>query len=229
MLSRESLTNCNLEKMEEAILQKTELGDLEGLTSDISVYFEAFQSEGQYFLRNAQVAAVELIVKACRALFSTEESPDSLNLVEVIPLIFLITNIFNLTRFVSATLKDIAQRFQSKFSNQNNQIVERVYKYICENFKKNFSMQDISKAVCYSPNYVSLVFSKQTGQTIKEYITSVRIEHAKTLLLDKSIMIFEIADKCGFSTPYYFSTVFRKIVGVSPKQYRDREDSRSKK
>lgn len=69
--------------------------------------------------------------------------------------------------------------------------------------------------------YLGQLFKKETGLSLNDYINKVRINKAKKLLKETGAMVYEIADQVGFSDSQYFSTVFKKIVGVSPKEYRD--------
>ena len=62
-----------------------------------------------------------------------------------------------------------------------------------------------------------------TGMGANDYINKLRIDHAANLLLHSSLTVNEIADQVGFSTPRYFSAVFKKNMGCSPTQYKERE------
>ena len=64
-------------------------------------------------------------------------------------------------------------------------------------------------------------FQKYTGVTPSEYITSLRMQKAKTLLSDTDYHIKDIAEKCGFESEYYFSNFFKKNLGLSPKAFRN--------
>ncbi len=84
----------------------------------------------------------------------------------------------------------------------------------------NISVISLSKEVYLSPNYISLIFKKETGSTAVEYITQVRMEAAKKLLSDTEMKILEVAETVGYENPQYFSTVFKKYTGVHPQQFR---------
>jgi two-component system response regulator YesN len=59
------------------------------------------------------------------------------------------------------------------------------------------------------------------GETFIDYIAKKRIEKAQQYLMDTSLRIYEISDKIGYSSPEYFCRVFKKITGMSPRQYRE--------
>lgn len=81
------------------------------------------------------------------------------------------------------------------------------------------NLKSVSKKYHYSPKYLSSAFSKLTKITFTEYLTNLRINHAKALLKSGKTNISEIAFSSGFSDPQYFSKVFKKQCGISPKNY----------
>ena len=84
----------------------------------------------------------------------------------------------------------------------------------------DISLHTVAKEVGFSPSHFSAIFSQETGETFIEYLTKRRVEAAKTLLQDKKNKLHEIAPAVGYNDPHYFSYVFKKTTGVSPKEYR---------
>lgn len=73
-----------------------------------------------------------------------------------------------------------------------------------------------------SPNYLSQLFKKHMNVGISEYITSQKIDESRKLLKETDLKIYEISDQLGFESSFYFSKVFKKITGLSPKDFRNR-------
>ena len=71
-------------------------------------------------------------------------------------------------------------------------------------------------------SYFSAIFSGEIGQTFVEYLTGVRLEKAKELLMCSGMRTAEIAYEVGYKDSHYFSYIFKKVVGCSPKEYRNR-------
>lgn len=71
-----------------------------------------------------------------------------------------------------------------------------------------------------SPSYFSSVFSKEMGKTFIEYLTEVRMEKAKQYLVCSSMKTSEISYEVGYKDPHYFSYIFKKTQGCTPKEYR---------
>jgi len=82
------------------------------------------------------------------------------------------------------------------------------------------SLNEVAAEVGLSPSHFSTVFSQETGQTFKEYVTEVRIRKAKELLRTTSLKAFEICYQIGYNDPHYFSHVFRKNTGLTPTEFR---------
>ena len=95
--------------------------------------------------------------------------------------------------------------------------------YIQKNYQeKGLTILDIANHVALSETYLCSLFKKQQGGTIKEYISSLRIEKAKELLLVKELKLYEVADRTGLTDANYFTTFFKKNVGCTPSEYRER-------
>ncbi len=102
-----------------------------------------------------------------------------------------------------------------------NEIILRAKKYIEENYAdQNTTLTTVASEVCLSPNHFSTIFSQKCKTTFIEYLTSIRIENAKRLLRDTEMKGYDIAYECGFSDPHYFSYIFKKITGLSPREYK---------
>jgi two-component system response regulator YesN len=84
----------------------------------------------------------------------------------------------------------------------------------------NISLNTVAASVGMSPSYFSSIFSREMGRTFTEYLTDVRMEKAKELLTCSSMRTSEIGYKVGYKDPHYFSYIFKKMLGCSPKKYR---------
>lgn len=84
----------------------------------------------------------------------------------------------------------------------------------------SLSLSDLAKTLDITPNYLSSLFRSQTGLTFSQHLLQIRLHHAKQLLRDTKLRIYEIAEKTGYTDYAYFSRVFRKVFSVSPQEYR---------
>ena len=92
--------------------------------------------------------------------------------------------------------------------------------YIESHSAEKFSLRAISEALFVNGSYLLRLFKANTGHTLLEYHNTVRCERAKQLLMNEAIPISQIGDEVGFASSAHFSHVFKKIVGVTPSEYR---------
>ncbi|WP_310604708.1 response regulator [Anaerosporobacter sp.] len=105
----------------------------------------------------------------------------------------------------------------------NNKIIVQIMEFINQKYQDyELSVSEISDHVYLTPNYMMMLFKKRMGKTVLQYLTEVRMEAAKELLKDGRIKLTEVAIKVGFRDSNYFSKVFHKYVGVSPRIYREK-------
>lgn len=103
-------------------------------------------------------------------------------------------------------------------------LIQSSLKVIHERFTEKISLSDIATDVHANPTYLSRKFHEEVGISFSEYLNLYRIRTAKRLLLDKpNWTISDVAENCGFSSQNYFSTLFRKVEGRSPKEFRVNE------
>ncbi len=100
-------------------------------------------------------------------------------------------------------------------------IVEKAKNIINQKFVSPIGVKDIADEMGLNPNYLGHVFKGNTQMSINDYVNQVRVNKAKSLLKNSDLLIYQIADRVGFNDPQYFSTVFKKLVGISPKEYKE--------
>ncbi len=103
---------------------------------------------------------------------------------------------------------------------QEDGVVKRAALLILNNISENTTIKGVSDNLFISKAYLSELFKKDTGISLLEYISRVKIERAKYLLTTTTLKNYEIADTLGFSDHEYFSKVFKKNIGVPPSIYR---------
>ena len=91
---------------------------------------------------------------------------------------------------------------------------------ITTNLTGNLGLDAQAKRLNVNPSYLSALFKKETGLTLTEYVKRKRINHAVFLLNTSNLQIQTIAQHCGIADVNYFTKMFKKIVGKTPKDYR---------
>lgn len=106
---------------------------------------------------------------------------------------------------------------------RESNIVKEAKEYILNNYSKNITLESVSKQIGFSKIYFSKIFTEEFGDNFIKYLTNVRIENAKKLLEETDMKIYEICDSVGYHNIEHFSRTFKKIVGLSPLQYKNKK------
>ena len=100
-------------------------------------------------------------------------------------------------------------------------LVNEIVHFMQERLEKRITLQELSDYIGYSVSQISTVFRKHTGYSPMNYFNILKIRRACWLLEHTTLKIYQICYKSGFDDPYYFSRLFKKVVGTSPQAYRD--------
>ena len=132
----------------------------------------------------------------------------------------VVRTIDQLNRWLSERTREVTALVARSHSSRTGTMVRRAMDYIHDNFQRQISVQDVAAAVNISESYLKSIFRKVSGYTYSEYLSKVRLDRAKELLVNTHMTVMEIALEIGYQTPTSFSTLFRKHTGVSPSQFR---------
>ncbi len=105
-------------------------------------------------------------------------------------------------------------------SSQNHYIIKKIMRYIESNYMHQIKLKDLAEMVHVNSSYLSRLIKSETGSTLTEIITTLRIEKAKELLSSGHMKTYEIAIHVGIEDPAYFSQVFKKCTGLSPSEFK---------
>ena len=97
--------------------------------------------------------------------------------------------------------------------------------YIDRNYKKDISAKDVAGILGYSDVYFSKVFKQLFDDNFINYLTKIRIDRAKVLLKDVSFNIKEVGKSVGYADSNYFTKVFKRSIGISPSEYRNKHNT----
>ncbi|MDF2726382.1 MAG: AraC family transcriptional regulator, partial [Paenibacillus sp.] len=109
---------------------------------------------------------------------------------------------------------------QPQSDGKHSQVVAKVIAHIGEDAGKRVSHQELADLVQLSPEYLSILFKKHTGISIKEYKTKVRLERAMHLLLETPMNVSQVAESLGYANVYLFSKQFKEKYGKPPSQFK---------
>ena len=121
--------------------------------------------------------------------------------------------------YITDIYKKVIKVGKNKGQEQYSYSIHKSIEYIKKNYMKNITLADVAKYSDVSRNYLSFLFKQEIGTNFSVFLLNFRIEKSKELLAIGNNKIYEISELVGFSNPYYFSKVFRDIVGVSCREY----------
>ncbi len=119
-------------------------------------------------------------------------------------------------------LYDFSERVKAqKHTRQYSKMVKHCCDYIDAHVQDGLRASHVASSSGFNDHYVAAVFKRETGQTIKDYIQSAKIDEAKTLLKYSPLSLVEISEQLAFSSQSHFSVRFKQATGKTPKQYRE--------
>jgi len=118
-------------------------------------------------------------------------------------------------------LDDMNARFPQK-DTASTSLFNSITQLIRYRYDTNFSLEDLAEQFNCSVSHISHLFSKYAGCSYRTYINTMRTNMAKVFLTSTRMTVQEISDHLGFANSNYFSTVFRRMCGISPREYRSR-------
>ena len=129
---------------------------------------------------------------------------------------------FNFNRFQEEKRKefyDLLTKMHHINFRKEKSSVQLIEDYIRNNFQKDITLSDIAERFYLSREYISRKFKQQFNKTITDYITQLRIEKSKELLENPHLKIYEVGSSVGYQNDKYFIKVFKKIEGVTPREF----------
>jgi two-component system response regulator YesN len=214
------------ELQEQAFLRCLKVGspdEMEAIVENLFLPLIVAGSSSSF--RDAQIFMLQIVTTMLKALQEpNREASDRLNNeTNWVQEITQFNSLQEAKAWVVAACADMMSRIANDRQSAYRSLVEQAKSFT----KANYSDSEISiSRVCshlhISAGYFSSIFKRETKLTYVNYLLHIRMEAAKELLLSTDLKTFEIAEKVGYADPNYFSFSFKKQVGVSPKDYRNR-------
>lgn len=121
-----------------------------------------------------------------------------------------------ITHLMKETVRDILFSHEKTLKNE----ISNIKGFLDENYSKKINLDDLSNKFYINKNYLNRIFKEKFGITITHYVSQVRITKSKELLRFTDKTIENIAIECGFDGANYYCRVFKKIEGITPREYR---------
>lgn len=125
---------------------------------------------------------------------------------------------FELRREVKEMMQYAADT-DSEDAAKKSQMIKDITAFVRAHVTEDIDLNYVAEMFGKTPGYIGMLFRRENGLGFNEFVTSERIELAKKLLKDSSVSVQKVGEKCGYYNPKYFSIVFKKAEGISPKAY----------
>ncbi|HHV13490.1 MAG TPA: helix-turn-helix domain-containing protein [Clostridiales bacterium] len=207
---------------EKALLAKVKAGNVQeakGILNDLLGYV---LFSGGSNLDNTKTRAIELCSLLSRTAIEGGAASDSILKInnQFLKSLQQITNLDSLCFKLQETVEVFTESMFNYIPSKNHEMIKKAMLYISNNFSKNITLEDVAAHVHLNPAYFSTIFKQSSRSTFKEYLNMVRVEESKRLLANTDYSIINIAIATGFEDQSYFSKVFKKYTGLTPRQYR---------
>lgn len=215
-----SKSSFNIAIFKNALTQAFEEFDIDILYNTLTQIIELFSAHPQCFLQ-AMDGSCNILYLSMSMLPDGEETisqifteyPDGYRS------IYQMKNIQQIIQWLTTFRDSLCATLKSKRKTYKEHLINSIQKYIDSHIEERLSLNDVAAVFGLSPNYLSTLFKKTCSIGFSEYITQGKISRAKNLLLEQDMKIYEIAEHLGFESAFYFSKVFKKVEGISPREY----------
>ncbi|MEK3724278.1 response regulator [Paenibacillus sp. FSL H8-0034] len=175
------------------------------------------KSKGQ---EDAAAMMIELVVGISRRLSDLSEEP-LMSIKELISHIPLCGTLDELELLLKQSLLEHTGRTLRVSAREDEvRTIQKAIEYISGRFHHDLSIDEVSEFIGLSCSHFCVLFKKESGVTFLEYVTKLRIERACSILRNTDVKVYQIAPLVGYQDAKYFTQVFRKMIGMTPSEYR---------
>ena len=212
---RTSLSSSELDAFRKSLLQKNQLAAIDFLSNLFLKEYD-YTEYSAIFLQTTALKLSYILADVVRQFYIN--APELLMPTDQLyKVIFAFQTRDALVQWMTARVHLF---FQLKKKAIDNPLLERMINYIDSNFSADISLKTIAATLNTNPAYLGRIFKDTTGSSFSDYLNIRRIDYAKTLLVETSLTIKDIAAKAGYNSTNYFVNVFKKHTGLYPIQYR---------
>jgi len=210
-------------EIERTLFDRISKGDIAGAKDEASYFFNWMVENYADFELDIKLKVLEFVLFAEKVAYSTGAITYTFrSRTKYLSQLMEMSEYEQIKTWFLEKILEACRTISSENKVKDASLVGKAKTYIDSHFGKDISLEDVSRSVDISPYYFSKLFKDETGENFIEYLTNVRIQEAKHLLQNRKLSIKEVCVDSGYSDPNYFSRIFKKYVGVTPSEYREK-------
>jgi two-component system response regulator YesN len=190
----------------------------EAITNEIFNKLKNKKSIDKQYIHGVCLQLISVVNRAMNEFYE-DLSKEQINIYDLVKLLFKLETLEDIKTFMLSNFKKICDEISKYQRNSSKRVIDDIKSIIYEKYDEDISINSLAKDVYLTPSYICLLFKQETGETINDFLTNVRIEKAKELINGKMTKLYEVSKKVGYSDPKYFSKLFKKLTGVNPSEY----------
>lgn len=208
---------------EEAMFQLAQKGDVEGMRREANRFFDWMVQKYPREKDNIRLKVLEFILQTEKYAFQAGVVNYGFTYrKDYLSTVMALDDYEQLRQWFLDKMTAVCTSVHNRREERSESVVIRAQNYIQENYGKDISLDDVSKEVNISPYYFSKLFKEESGENFIEYLTRIRMEHAKEMLKNPELSIKEVGMRSGYADPNYFSRIFKKQTDMTPREFRER-------
>ncbi|MDF2659799.1 MAG: hypothetical protein K0Q94_2590 [Paenibacillus sp.] len=212
---------ADIAQREAAILAALERGDRAEVQHALLGFTGAVRRTGPHALPYLQAFSSMLLLQIARRFGALLEAAGAAAGEQALAGIRIACGERELERLLAEVLDGLAVAIHSK--PDRRKVVLAVTEYMQRSFREELSLAQMAAHVHLSPNYLAGLYKKETGLTVIDALTQLRLEEAKRLLREEpGLLIAELAERVGYKDSKYFTKLFKREVGMNPSEYREK-------
>ncbi|BCJ95872.1 DNA-binding response regulator [Anaerocolumna cellulosilytica] len=212
------------------IIQEESLIDLLGSLveiGDITGIKEVLQRRREYYRVNlwneadVKVKITQNLIKIHHRLEKNYEIKKQ-NDTDINDVIELIKNSYTLEIAMEREYEFLINLSSLVGGTSSDNVIKRMLTYMEKNYRTDLKLESIARMFNYNSAYLGKIFKKGTGESFNNVLDSIRIKNAKRLLTESDLKVYQVSEQVGYSNIDYFYSKFKKYVGLSPKEFKNK-------
>ncbi|MED3561182.1 helix-turn-helix domain-containing protein [Bacillus xiapuensis] len=207
----------------ETLANKLTVGDFAGMKQSLEKIFNTVFTQQNVDPEVLKLQILDLLTTLARSAINGGAKPKdiiSIHLQYARDLL-MVENTTQMKQWFSEAMKQLLERVLDDYNEATLKSVQKAITFIDQHFVENISLEQVASHVQLSPNYFSNLFKRTTGTSFIEYMTQLRVEKAKAMLVNLNQTVYQVANAVGYHDARYFSRVFKSVCGKTPSKYRN--------